>query len=129
PGLADYTVIAPLGFGRTRAGRVGTGTGFAAYPLRTSKTLISAQGAKITVTEGTYLLANDQEHSSMEGRAIVRETNIDDYKKDPDWVNKLGMESHSPPVYGKDHNMPLAEKVTEIPRGNSAYKTPEFTAP
>lgn len=129
PGLADYTVIAPLGFGRTKAGRVGTGTGFNAYPLRTSKETVAALGAKITVTGGTYLLANTQEHASMEGRALVRETNLSDYKKDPDWVNKMGMESHSPPIYGKDHDMPLAEKVTKIPVGNSLYKTPEFTAP
>ncbi len=129
PGLADYTVIAPLGFGRRKAGRVGTDTGFNAYPLRTSSTLVAVQGAQLIVTGGTYMLANTQEHPSMEGRAIVRETNVADYQKDPNWVNKMGAESHSPPIYGKDHNMPLAEKSTQIPVGNSLYKTPKFDAP
>jgi MoCo/4Fe-4S cofactor protein with predicted Tat translocation signal len=129
PGLADYTVIAPLGFGRRKAGRVGTNLGFNAYPLRTSTTLVSVQGARLIVTGGEYMLANTQEHPSMEGRAIVRENNVADYQKDPNWVNKMGAESHSPPIYGKDHNMPLAEKVTQIPVGNSLYQTPKFDAP
>lgn len=129
PGLADYTVLAPLGFGRTKAGRIGNGTGFNAYPLRISTESVASLGATITITNGTYLLANTQEHSSMEGRALVRETNVSDYKKDPDWVNKMGMESHSPPIYGKDHDMPLAEKSTKIPVGNSLYVTPSFKAP
>ena len=33
PGLADYTVIASLGLGRNKVGRVGTNSGYDAYPL------------------------------------------------------------------------------------------------
>ena len=36
PGQADGTVVLHLGYGRTAAGRVGTGVGFNAYPLRTA---------------------------------------------------------------------------------------------
>jgi anaerobic selenocysteine-containing dehydrogenase len=32
PGLANYTVVLPLGYGRTHSGHIGTGTGFSAYP-------------------------------------------------------------------------------------------------
>ena len=65
----------------------------------------------------------------MEGRAILREGSLEEFKEKPDFVDGMGMESHSPPVYGKDKDMPLAEKVTEIPKGGSMYKTPEFTDP
>lgn len=129
PGLADYTVVLPLGYGRKTVGRVGKGTGFDVYPLVTSKNPSSVSGAKIRLTEAVYQLANTQEHWSMEGRAIVREANAEDYASHPEFVKTMGMESHSPPIYGPDQDMPLQEKVKEIPRGGSMYTTPEFTAP
>ena len=33
PGIADYTLILPLGHGRTKAGRIGTDSGFDYYPI------------------------------------------------------------------------------------------------
>ena len=44
PGLDNYTLILPLGYGRTAAGRVGTGTGFDAYRLRTRARRIWRRG-------------------------------------------------------------------------------------
>lgn len=138
PGLADYTVVVTLGFGRTATGRIGTQhhypyegkpVGYNAYPLRTTSARAVVTGAKIEKLDQRYYLANTQEHWSMEGRAIIREANNTEYAKNPDFVNQMGMESHSPPIYGADRNMPLSEKVTKIPRGGSAYKTPDFTAP
>src|SRR5690606_28846956 len=79
PGLANFTVVLPLGFGRTDAGRVGTGTGFNFYTIRTSGDSAFAQGGKLEVTGETYNLANTQQHWSMEGRALVREANVDEY--------------------------------------------------
>ena len=37
-GHPDNSITVFLGYGRTRAGRIGTGTGFDVYPLRTSQT-------------------------------------------------------------------------------------------
>lgn len=62
----------------------------------------------------------------MEGRAIVREANLDDFHQHPDFVRELGMESHSPPIYGKDKDMALSEQVVLTPRGNSLYEHPVF---
>src|SRR5205807_9422396 len=45
PGMADYTLGLALGYGRTRSGRVGNGTGFNAYALRTADNLNFATGA------------------------------------------------------------------------------------
>ena len=63
----------------------------------------------------------------MEGRAIVREANSEDYQNDPGFASHMGAESHSPPMWGKDQDKSLAEKATSTPRGNSAYEHPDHT--
>jgi len=68
PGLANYTVILPLGYGRTVVGHVGKNMGFNAYPLRTTGAMNIATGATLTLTGERRLLANTQSHWSMEGR-------------------------------------------------------------
>jgi molybdopterin-containing oxidoreductase family iron-sulfur binding subunit len=129
PGMANYTVILPLGMGRTEVGRVGKGVGFNAYPLRTTTGMGAALGAAIKLTNETYRLANTQEHWSMEGRAIVREGTAKYYKEHPDFANEMGVESHAPANYGKDDSKTLQEKATQQFRGGSAYKHPEFSGP
>jgi len=129
PGLANYSVVVPIGFGREITGPVGQGVGFSAYPAMHSTNRWAANGASIELTDEVYPLANTQEHWSMEGRAIIREGTTEEYAKKPDFVEKMGMESHSPPIYGNAKDKPLEYKVTEIPKGGSMYKTPEFTAP
>jgi MoCo/4Fe-4S cofactor protein with predicted Tat translocation signal len=139
PGLANYSVLVPIGYGRTVAGRVGKGAGFNAYPLRTSTEAHFATGATLTSTGERMLLANTQEHWSMEGRDIVREANLDEFQKNPGFVDEIGTESHSPAIYGAD-NTPIndnklsrderaklnASRAKEIPRGGSMYVTPKF---
>jgi molybdopterin-containing oxidoreductase family iron-sulfur binding subunit len=125
PGLANYSIVASLGFGRRKVGRVGEGTGFDAYPLLEGGERI-VSGAQLDLEGlGRMKLANVQEHWSMEGRAIIREGTTEEYEKKPDFVAKMGMESHSPPVYGKDKGMSLQEKATTTPRGASSYEHPD----
>ncbi|MDD2762824.1 MAG: TAT-variant-translocated molybdopterin oxidoreductase [Opitutaceae bacterium] len=127
PGLSNYTIILPLGYGRTQSGRVGTGAGFNAYALRTGGTMHVATGATIEIVPGErYVLANTQEHWSMEGRDLIREANVDEFKANPAFAAALGLEAHSPPYDEASAARPLEEKVTEIPRGNSLYTTPKF---
>lgn len=129
PGLANYSIVVPLGFGRRAAGRVGNGVGFDAYPLRTTDTPTIALGATLKLTAERVQLANAQEHWSMEGRAIVREGNLEEWKEDPNFANKMGMESHSPPIFGKAQNESVQYKVTNQPRGGSMHEHPRFTDP
>ena len=129
PGLDDWTVILPLGYGREQVGRVGKGSGFNAYPLHRTGGNRLLGGARLVITEETYYLANTQEHWSMEGRAILREGNVKTYLEDAKFVAGMGMESHSPPIYGKDKDLPLREKALLTPRGGSAYETPDFGDP
>jgi molybdopterin-containing oxidoreductase family iron-sulfur binding subunit len=126
PGLANYTIVLPLGYGRTHSGRIGTGGGFDAYTVRTSAAMSFATGAKLTVTGTKQKLANTQEHWSMEGRDIVREANLDEFNSNPAFVGGIGMESHTPAIYGKDQGQPLPFKATATPRGNSLYEQPNF---
>ena len=127
PGLANYTVVVALGYGRTQSGHVGDAAGFNAYALRTHAAAHFATGATLTPTGERQFLANTQEHWSMEGRDIVREANLDEYGRNPAFVKGIGLEAHSPPIYGRagDQISP-ADKAAKIPQGNSMYQTPEF---
>jgi len=127
PGLANDTIVLPLGYGRTNSGRAGTGAGFSAYALRTSAAPDIAVGASIEILAGERQpLANTQEHWSMEGREIIREANVGEFMKNPAFVAAIGLEPNSPPYDAESAKMPLAEKATEIPRGNSLYVAPKL---
>jgi len=89
PGMADYSLGLALGYGRTAAGRVGSGVGFNAYPLLTTKSGHIATGATVRKTRRKYTIACTQDHWSMEGRAIVREGNLDQFAKHPDFAERM----------------------------------------
>ena len=80
PGHPDNAVSIFLGYGRERAGRVGTGVGYNAYRIRTTETLYGGTGLTIRKTGGTYKLISAQGLQDMEGRGIVREATLDQYK-------------------------------------------------
>jgi MoCo/4Fe-4S cofactor protein with predicted Tat translocation signal len=108
PGHADNSISLELGFGRKIVGRVGKGTGFDAYPLRSNRSPYFSTGASLNKTDKTYQLATTQNHQSMEGRALVREATLDEYKKEPNFVDHVGVASHGPKI-------------------QSYYKNPEMT--
>ncbi len=130
PGLANYTVVLPLGYGRSVVGNVGKGAGYNFYPLRIATNFHVATGGKLIATQETFRLANTQEHWSMEGRDIVREANFEganSYQENPGFVNTFGMEAHTPSNIGEvGEKMTPQERASLIPRGNSLYQTPTF---
>jgi MoCo/4Fe-4S cofactor protein with predicted Tat translocation signal len=128
PGLPEFTVVVSLGYGRTHAGRVGDGVGFDVYPARKEGAMEFNHGS-LKPTSALMVLANTQQHWSMEGRAIIREANAEDYAAHPDFTKEMCLESHAPANLGPDQKTPFTEVVKQIPRGNSAYETPPFTAP
>jgi len=125
PGLADFTIVATLGMGRTQVGRVGEGTGYNAYPLQAANASRIIPKVTIQPTGSFQILANVQEHWSMEGRAIVREANAEEYSSDEEFASHMGAESHSPKIWGKDQEKDLAYKAQTTPRGNSSYEHPD----
>jgi MoCo/4Fe-4S cofactor protein with predicted Tat translocation signal len=76
PGMADGVVALTLGYGRQRAGRIGSGVGFDTFKVRTSKAPGFDNGATLSKLGRTYSLSATQEHGSMEGRPIVRESTL-----------------------------------------------------
>ncbi len=96
PGVAEETVVLPLGYGRTRAGRVGTGVGFDTYRLRTTGALHVAFGASVGRTGRRYALATTQNHHAIDrvglaerGRRVgelVREGTLSEYLADPEFA-------------------------------------------
>ncbi len=86
PGHADESVTVFLGYGRTRAGRVGTGAGFDAGWIRPYSTPWIGTGLEVRKTGGKWALAATQTHSSMEGRDLVRVATLDEYRKDPQFA-------------------------------------------
>ena len=107
PGMADYSLGLALGYGRTKTGRIGKGVGFDAYPLRATGDENFAVGASLTKTSETYTIACTQDHWSMEGRPIIREVNLNQYKEHPDFPKKMELEE--PPVVAPLYPNPFDE--------------------
>jgi molybdopterin-containing oxidoreductase family iron-sulfur binding subunit len=96
PGFADDSLGLALGYGREKSGRVGSGVGFNAYRLRTTVAENFAAGATLRRLDGTFELACIQNHWSMEGRPIIREANLDQFRQHPDFAHREKLEE--PPV-------------------------------
>jgi molybdopterin-containing oxidoreductase family iron-sulfur binding subunit len=99
PGQPIGVIGLSLGYGRTRAGKVGNKLGFNAYDLRAGNTPYVVSGVKLTKTGQSYTLALTTLHHiidkvGMDGReeriggknetgVLIREATLDQYKKDP----------------------------------------------
>ncbi len=105
PGMADNTIGLALGYGRTKTGRVGKGSGYNAYELRTVANMHYASGAMLSNTGETFALATTQSHWGMEGRPVVREANLELYREKPDFVK--GMDMEKPEAGGPMYPNPL----------------------
>jgi molybdopterin-containing oxidoreductase family iron-sulfur binding subunit len=79
PGLSDETIVLHFGYGRRKTGKVGTGSGFNAYEIMNSSNPYFAADVKVEPTGGLYEVACTQDHWSMEGRPIVRESSLEGY--------------------------------------------------
>ncbi len=91
-GHADRSVTVSLGYGRRRAGRVGTGAGFDMYALRFSATPWFASGVAIRKTGGAYKLASTQGYQTMDtpvgARPLVRSATLEEYRKEPHFAQE-----------------------------------------
>jgi len=126
PGLPDNALVVQLGYGRTRAGRVGGNRigkqsdqptnmlssgkqgdiiGFNTYKLRHSKSPWVVSGVKAVSEKKEHLLACTQGHHSMEGREPIKIATVKENKEKPDWAkgehggHEAGHDDHA----GHDH--------------------------
>jgi len=95
-GQPDDVLTAYVGYGRTRAGRAGTGAGFNMYAVRTSSAPWSA-GANLSSLGDSYILASTQGMQSMdtglERRHLAVAEPLEEYEKNPAFASE---ESESP---------------------------------
>jgi molybdopterin-containing oxidoreductase family iron-sulfur binding subunit len=100
PGQAEDCVTLPLGYGRTRGGKLCLGVGFNAYALRTSGSAWAAEGLELAATGRTTTLARTSHHHSMETpvgkRDIVRYASSAEYARDPEVFAKMGEKPPGP---------------------------------
>jgi molybdopterin-containing oxidoreductase family iron-sulfur binding subunit len=87
-GHPDECATVHLGYGRARAGRVGTGAGFNANVIRTSDSLSFGSGVEIVRTGERASVACTQYHHLMEGRGMVRAVTRDEYLRDPQSIRE-----------------------------------------
>jgi molybdopterin-containing oxidoreductase family iron-sulfur binding subunit len=100
PGHADGAISLTLGYGRKKVGRVGQGVGYDAYALRTSDAYRAASGFTLAKTGGRVNLVTTQNHHSLEGRPLLREASLEEYRKHPKVIEEM---LHHPPlesIYG-----------------------------
>ncbi len=88
-GHPDGSVTVFYGYGRARAGHVGTGTGFDIYHLRTSEAPEFGPGLEVVKAAGQYPMACTQFHNTMEGRHLLRVGDVEEYRKHPAFAQEM----------------------------------------
>jgi molybdopterin-containing oxidoreductase family iron-sulfur binding subunit len=86
PGQSKNTISIPVGYGRSKSGKVGQGLGVNIYPLlqfAEGHRMYSIQDIQFQKTGKTYSLASTQLHNSMEGRDIVRSMKLEEFLNHP----------------------------------------------
>ena len=83
PGHPDDAVTLHLGYGRSRAGRIGNGMGFNVYAIRDSKTPWQTTDLNVRASGDDAELAVTQHHQTMAGRDLIKVFRVDEYVKQP----------------------------------------------
>jgi molybdopterin-containing oxidoreductase family iron-sulfur binding subunit len=91
PGHANGSITVHLGYGRTRAGRTGTGIGFDPYGLRTAKALWHDVGLDAERISGKYEFASTQNYHTLDipdRRHIIQKGDLADFLKNPESIHE-----------------------------------------
>jgi molybdopterin-containing oxidoreductase family iron-sulfur binding subunit len=100
PGHPDNSATVFLGYGRTKAGRVGNGVGFDVYPIRTSDAPWFVSGVSMKKVGSGYGFAHPQgfqyiDYSDLpkwteplKNRHVIRRATLEDFIKDPNFAHE-----------------------------------------
>ncbi|GAB4237369.1 MAG: TAT-variant-translocated molybdopterin oxidoreductase [Acidobacteriota bacterium] len=88
PGHPDEAITLHLGYGRRITGRVGEGAGVDVNPLRSSSSPWLAAADAVQGTGRRRELACTQNHYSMEGRALIREATLQEFRENPTFAKE-----------------------------------------
>jgi len=85
PGQANGTGSIALGYGRTLVGKAGNGVGQNAYPLVNlmNGSFQYHNKASLVKGESGYEFARTQDHNTIEGRSMAKETILSEFIKNP----------------------------------------------
>jgi Fe-S-cluster-containing dehydrogenase component len=111
PGQSEHTVSIALGYGRQRAGRVGTGVGANLFPFvaETANGRVYGRTAIHVVKTGAQrVLAATQTHHSQEERPIVRTITRDALLEHGPGRADLHVPTLYPPREGSEHHWAMA---------------------
>ncbi len=89
PGQADNTVVVQLGYGRTRAGKVGDERGYNAYLIRNSNAPWFDVGVEMRKVGDDYALATTQRHQTIEGRNVMRAGTLKEFRANQNFVREM----------------------------------------
>jgi molybdopterin-containing oxidoreductase family iron-sulfur binding subunit len=102
PGHADESVTVHLGWGRKLEHcRVANGNGFNGYTIRAAGAQWLLTGAQVSRGQGQHQLVCTQEHGTMVGRALVRETTVKTNEAEPRWAPKMSPLDQAAALHGK----------------------------
>ncbi len=114
PGQADDTVTVHFGYGRTRAGKVGSGIGFNAYKLWTAyqpydgNATLRKVGQKFTLacTQVHHTMDRDKQGANFQAkeRHVIRSGTLGEFQKDPHFLSDEAIERRE---RGKAETLPL----------------------
>lgn len=82
PGQPDDVVTLFMGYGRTRAGKVGSGLGYNVFDVRRSDAGDFGFG-ELKKTNETTTVASTQIHFNMEGRDLLRVFDLEQFEENP----------------------------------------------
>ncbi len=111
PGMAEKVVAVELGYGRMRAGTVGTDIGFNANILQSVDGSFSQwiyPNASVSRTDGTFEIVATMEHHSLDNtlvkdmqfnRGIIREGTVEEFSSHPDFIQKERLEDKPTTIY------------------------------
>ena len=103
PGHADDSITVTVGQGRRKMGRVANKNGTDTYPLKTTQHSLHYDDVEVQTTDRTYTIASTQDHHTLEGRGLVRQATIGEYRKNPDFSSYK--ETYGNEVPGTSENM------------------------
>jgi Fe-S-cluster-containing dehydrogenase component len=114
PGHPGNSVTVHLGYGRTRAGQLGTAIGFNAYSLRPSDSLWFGSGLQVRKTGDEFPIYSTQDHHDMglEGmgslsrdRNLIRVADVEEYNGDSNLIQEMWEEPDPKrDMYPPDHD-------------------------
>lgn len=82
PGQPDDVITLFMGYGRTRAGKIGTGLGYNVFDVVRTDAMNFGSG-EIARTGERATIASTQTHFNMEGRDLLRVWDLDEFEKNP----------------------------------------------